>query len=103
MNCKQAQQLFDERFDRQLDEDQSRAFDARIAPFVSGDDTVALPQIHCFYEVLSETAKHPSLIAATYWPQVRRIPAIGPVMYFLPGFALATLPFALDFTLMFGR
>jgi len=45
--------------------EQSRAFDARIAPFVNDRDTAALPQIHCFYEVISETANHVSLIAAT--------------------------------------
>ena len=45
--------------------EQSRAFDARIAPFMSDGDTAALPQIHCFYEVMSETAQHASLIAAT--------------------------------------
>jgi hypothetical protein len=41
----------------------SRAFDARIRRHLDG--SAALPQIHCFYEVLSETAQHPSLIAAT--------------------------------------
>ena len=41
----------------------SRAFDARIRRHLGG--SAALPQIHCFYEVLSETAQHPSLIAAT--------------------------------------
>ena len=43
----------------------SRAFDARIASFLNGGGTAALPQIHCFYEVLSDTAQHHSLIAAT--------------------------------------
>jgi tetratricopeptide (TPR) repeat protein len=43
----------------------SRAFDARIAPFLDCADTAALPQIHCFYEVLSDKAEHRSLIAAT--------------------------------------
>ena len=42
----------------------SRAFDARIARHL-GAEGAALPQIHCFYEVLSETAQHQSLIAAT--------------------------------------
>ncbi|MDG4875015.1 glycosyltransferase [Mesorhizobium sp. WSM4935] len=42
---------------------QSWDFDRRIAPFVS--DGAALPQIHCFYEVLSEKAEHRTLIAAT--------------------------------------
>ena len=41
----------------------SRAFDARIARHL--DQSAALPQIHCFYEVLSENARHPGLIAAT--------------------------------------
>ena len=38
--------------------EQSRAFDERIASFIDGGDTAVLPQIHCFYEVMSETAKH---------------------------------------------
>ncbi|TPN80421.1 hypothetical protein FJ988_21855 [Mesorhizobium sp. CU3] len=41
----------------------SREFDRRIVPFVS--DGAALPQIHCFYEVLSDKAEHRTLIAAT--------------------------------------
>jgi hypothetical protein len=44
--------------------EQSRAFDARIAPFLAHADSSALPQIHCFYEVLSDTAEHRTLIAA---------------------------------------
>jgi len=44
--------------------EQSRAFDARIAPFLSRADGAALPRIHCFYEVLSEKADHKTLIAA---------------------------------------
>jgi hypothetical protein len=43
---------------------QSRLFDARIAPFIAGEG-VALPQIHCFYQVMSDTAEHRTLIAAT--------------------------------------
>jgi glycosyltransferase involved in cell wall biosynthesis len=43
----------------------SQALDARIAPFVNGAGTAALPQIHCFYEVLSDSAEHHSLKAAT--------------------------------------
>ena len=43
----------------------SRAFDARIAQFIGDGHNMALPQIHCFYEVMSETTKHSSLIAAT--------------------------------------
>lgn len=43
---------------------QSRAFDARIAPLLRTGDA-ALPQIHCFYEVLSDNAEHRTLIAAT--------------------------------------
>jgi len=42
----------------------SRDFDARIAPFLDRGDSAALPAIHCFYEVLSDTAEHHSLIAA---------------------------------------
>jgi glycosyltransferase involved in cell wall biosynthesis len=42
----------------------SREFDARIAPFLRGD-SAALPQIHCFYEVLSQGADHQTLTAAT--------------------------------------
>ncbi len=44
--------------------DLSRAFDARIAPFINDHDSAVLPKIHCFYEVMSETAEHVSLIAA---------------------------------------
>jgi hypothetical protein len=43
---------------------QSREFDARIVPLLD-KDCAALPQIHCFYEVRSEGARHESLIAAT--------------------------------------
>ncbi len=43
----------------------SRGFDGRIARILGRPDTAALPRIHCFYEVLSETAQHHSLIAAT--------------------------------------
>ncbi|UGY22001.1 glycosyltransferase [Bradyrhizobium septentrionale] len=43
----------------------SREFDARIAPFLSSGNGAALPQIHCFYEVLSDNARHNSLVAAT--------------------------------------
>ncbi|RWA58814.1 glycosyltransferase [Mesorhizobium sp.] len=43
--------------------ERSRRFDERIARFV-GDDT-ALPQINCFYEVMSEKTEHRTLIAAT--------------------------------------
>lgn len=42
----------------------SRAFDARIASHLRTGDA-ALPQIHCFYEVLSDNAEHRTLIAAT--------------------------------------
>jgi len=45
--------------------EQSRAFDTRIAPFLSRADGAMLPQIHCFYEVLSDKAEHKTLIAAT--------------------------------------
>jgi hypothetical protein len=43
----------------------SSEFDARIAQFLSFRDVAALPQIHCFYEVPSDTAQHQGLIAAT--------------------------------------
>lgn len=42
---------------------QSRDFDRRILPFISNG--TALPQIHCFYEVLSDKVEHSTLIAAT--------------------------------------
>lgn len=42
----------------------SRQFDARISPFLGSDDT-ALPQINCFYQVMSDKAEHRTLIAAT--------------------------------------
>lgn len=42
----------------------SRAFDARIQRHLDRSGA-ALPQIHCFYEVLSETAQHSGLVAAT--------------------------------------
>jgi glycosyltransferase involved in cell wall biosynthesis len=48
--------------DRRL---QSREFDARISQFLGPSDSASLPQIHCFYEVLSDDARHDSLIAAT--------------------------------------
>jgi tetratricopeptide (TPR) repeat protein len=40
-------------------------FDSRIAPFLSHAVGAALPQIHCFYEVLSDKGEHRTLIAAT--------------------------------------
>ena len=43
----------------------SRAFDARLARYLDTAGGAPLPQIHCFYEVLSETAQHPGLIGAT--------------------------------------
>ena len=43
----------------------SHDFDARIPQFLGRGDTAALPQIHCFYEVLSDTAQHLGLIAGT--------------------------------------
>jgi len=43
---------------------QSRAFDGKIAEVLSCADPV-LPQIHLFYEVLSPSARHEVLIAAT--------------------------------------
>ena len=56
-----------------------------------------------WHDALAAAGVLPSLLAATCWPSVRRIPTVGPVLYFLPGLALATLPFAFDFYLMFGR
>lgn len=44
--------------------EQSRVFDARIAPFLDVSNDAALPQIHCFHEVVSDTAEHGTLIAA---------------------------------------
>jgi glycosyltransferase involved in cell wall biosynthesis len=44
--------------------ERSRQFDARISPFLDSDST-ALPQIHCFYQVMSDKAEHRTLIAAT--------------------------------------
>ena len=43
----------------------SREFDARIARFLGPGDSASLPQIHCFYEALSDNGRHDSLIAAT--------------------------------------
>ncbi|CDX40907.1 hypothetical protein MPLDJ20_310003 [Mesorhizobium plurifarium] len=43
--------------------DRSREFDARIVPLLGTDDA-ALPRINCFYEAMSETAEHRTLIAA---------------------------------------
>ena len=45
--------------------DLSRAFDARIAPLLDHAGAAALPQIHCFYEALSDNAEHRTLVAAT--------------------------------------
>lgn len=44
--------------------ERSRQFDARISRFLGNDDT-ALPQINCFYEVMSDKAEHRTLVAAT--------------------------------------
>ena len=44
--------------------ERSRHFDERIVPILGGDDT-ALPQINCFYQVMSDKAEHRTLIAAT--------------------------------------
>ncbi|WP_424363274.1 glycosyltransferase [Methylocystis parvus] len=43
----------------------SRNFDAHITPYLKRRDLSALPPIHCFYEALSDSANHDSLIAAT--------------------------------------
>ena len=40
-------------------------FDAPITSFLTPSDISTLPQIHCFYEVLSEGVNHQSLVAAT--------------------------------------
>jgi hypothetical protein len=72
----------------------------------------ALPYVYGFVGFLPRTSWHnaavaaaalPSLLAAGFWPEVRRIPIIGPALYLVPGLALATLPFSFDFYLMFGR
>ncbi len=43
----------------------SRPFDARIARYLDHSGSGAtVPQIHCFYEILSDTAQHASLIGA---------------------------------------
>ncbi|TRD00173.1 glycosyltransferase [Mesorhizobium sp. WSM4305] len=44
--------------------ERSRQFDARISRFLGSDGT-ALPQINCFYQVMSDKAEHRTLIAAT--------------------------------------
>jgi cell division protein FtsW (lipid II flippase) len=41
--------------------------------------------------------------AGTRWEAVRKIPCVGTIIYVLPALALAILPFALDFYLMFVR
>ncbi|MBZ9905719.1 hypothetical protein LB557_06880 [Mesorhizobium sp. BR115XR7A] len=41
----------------------SRQFDARMSRFLGSDDT-ALPQINCFYQVMSDKAEHRTLVAA---------------------------------------
>lgn len=56
-----------------------------------------------WHDALAAAGLLPCLIAAAWWPSVKRIPAIGPLLYFLPGLALVMLPFALDAYLMFGR
>jgi hypothetical protein len=56
-----------------------------------------------WHDALVAAGLLPSLIVAACWPSVRRIPAIGPVLYVLPALALITVPFAFDFYLMFGR
>ena len=43
---------------------QSRSFDARMANYLATDGAAALPQIHCFYEVLNDKAEHHDLKAA---------------------------------------
>jgi Glycosyltransferase sugar-binding region containing DXD motif len=48
-----------------LRRESSRQFDARITQFLGRAGTAALPQINCFYEVLSDSADNRGLIAAT--------------------------------------
>jgi hypothetical protein len=43
----------------------SRPYDSRILEYLDADRSRGLPQIHCFYEVLDESADHRSLRAAT--------------------------------------
>jgi glycosyltransferase involved in cell wall biosynthesis len=43
----------------------SRALDAKVAMLLSDGHAGTLPQINCFYEVMSEQASHSSLVAAT--------------------------------------
>jgi len=43
---------------------QSRSIDARMANCLATDGAAALPQIHCFYEVLNDKAEHHDLMAA---------------------------------------
>jgi hypothetical protein len=63
---------------------------------------IALPRTAC-HDALVAAGVLPSLIAGPYWPSVRHIPAVGQAIYYLPVLALAMLPFAFDFYLMFGR
>lgn len=56
-----------------------------------------------WHDALAAGGVLPTLIVAACWPSVRRIRVIGAAIYVLPALALAILPFALDFYLMFGR
>ena len=42
----------------------SRAFDERLAPLLAPNEAAGLPQIHCFYEVMSDAADRHILVAA---------------------------------------
>lgn len=43
---------------------QSRAFDARLTLLLAPTEAASMPRIHCFYEVMSDTADHRTLVAA---------------------------------------
>jgi glycosyltransferase involved in cell wall biosynthesis len=44
--------------------DASRALDARLATLLAPNEAAGLPQIQCFYEVMSDSADHRTLVAA---------------------------------------
>jgi hypothetical protein len=56
-----------------------------------------------WHDALAVAGLLPAMAVAACWPLVRRISTIGPLLYVLPGLALLTVPFALDFYLMYGR
>ena len=53
-----------------------------------------------WHDTLVAAASCPSLIAGACWESVKKIPHVGLFLYLLPGLAVATAPFALDFYLM---